>query len=57
MNLTQEVDYGTHCDEITAPGDSPRTTGWTANVQVRNNVRGGIAGSEGPGRTTERFDL
>lgn len=55
--LTQRAGHGTHCYEVATSGVSARTVGWTANVQVRNNVRGGTTGSKGFECSVERFDL
>jgi len=57
LRLTQRVDHGTHCYEVATSGVSARTVGWTANVQVCNNVRGGATGGKGFGCSVERFDL
>lgn len=55
--LTRGVGHGTHCYEVVTSGVSAGTAGWSADVQVRNNVRGGIGGGEGFGCSSERFNL
>ena len=55
--LTQGPDHGAHSYEVVATSVSARTARWTADVQVCNNVRGDVKGSEGFGCPTERFDF